>query len=429
MPLSNIQKPSTEGPTKKASTAKLRKRPPPKDRDGNGDITRSGTSIASRKRRCPRVTLASLQMDDEEDDPSRFTTSFGANSHSHNTWGLPVSTTIVATKRKRRTATFQDIPGLGRNHAGRSAGLFNHIPKLRSLETTPEHVDINCPTRSCFLRYSLEVRERIYGYFLRSPKSIIMNHDWTTVERCPDFVIKEILFICKQITAEALTFLYKNNTFHALLRENKSWLPFWSISRIPSTYLNLIRNVILECPKDSWSLDWYHKAAKSIETLAMTKPVLDTFTLVMTPQRVELSSTALGLEAAPMTFANFLWKDGEILIAIMKLHSKKLRVVVKNDDGRRIILEVDVGGIYTTLDDQESWFEKDRLYQQTRLALKKRVETELAAMKDRLEEIFNGERKAIKMGWCRIMGLDERLVGDKSRRYKGEMSGGWMAPV
>ncbi|QSZ29426.1 hypothetical protein DSL72_003940 [Monilinia vaccinii-corymbosi] len=232
--------------------------------------------------------------------------------------GLPASTTIVATKRKRRTATFKSPSGLSHHHAARGAGIFTRSPEPRSLETTPKPMEMNnSPTRSPLLRYPLEVRERIYGYFLRSPKSIIMKHDWKAVERRPDFSIKEILFICKQITTEALSFLYKNNTFHALLRENKSQIPDWCISKIPSTYLNLIRSVIFECPKDSWNLDWHRKAAKSIGTLALAKPVLNTFTILMTPQQLELNSTALGLEAAPITFADFLWEGGEVLAAIL----------------------------------------------------------------------------------------------------------------
>ncbi|KAI9648470.1 hypothetical protein NHQ30_003104 [Ciborinia camelliae] len=428
MPLSNTPKPSTEEPKKKASSTKPRKRPAPKDRDENGNIIGSQTSIASRKRRCPRVTMASLQIDDEDDDLSKFTTSFSTNSHSHNTWGLAVSTTIVAPKRKRKAATFKHGPGLSRNHAARSGGLFSRFPELRSLEATPEPVEMNSPTRSPFLRYPLEVRERIYGYFLRSPRSIIMNHDWKAVERCPSFVVKEILFICKQVTAEALSFLYRNNTFHAILRENQSRLPDWSISKIPSMYLKLLRNVILECPKENWNLDWYHKAANSIETLALAKPVLEIFTIVMTPQQVGLSSTALGLEAAPITFADFLWEGGEVMGAIMKLGCKRLGVVVKKDDGRRVVLEVNFGGIFATSDDHESWFEKDRLYQQTRVALKKRVEIELVAMKDKFEEVFNDEKKAVEMGWCRVMGRDERLVKDQRRQSNGEMSGGWRQP-
>ncbi|KAA8575224.1 hypothetical protein EYC84_004417 [Monilinia fructicola] len=371
MPLPKAQKLSNEGLRKEASTARSCKRSAPKDHDKNGDIIGSETSIASRKRRCPRVTMASLQIDDENDDLNQFTTSFGADSHSHNTWGLAVSTTIVATKRKRKTATFNLSPGFGLKHATHSACLSNGLPSPCSLETTPEVIEMNCPARSPLLRYPLEVRERIYGYFLRSPKSIIMNYDWKAVKRCPNFTIKKILFICKQITAEALSFLYKNNTFYALLRESKS-LPDWCISKVPSTYLSLIRNVILECPKDNWDLDWYYKAARSIGTLTLAKPVLDTLAIVMTPQQVQFSSTALGLEAAPITFADFLWKDGAVIAAIMKLGCKNLKVVMNKNDGRRIMLEIAVNRIFTTPDDQDDWFKNDRPYQQGREDLKKK---------------------------------------------------------
>ncbi|KAB8304556.1 hypothetical protein EYC80_003939 [Monilinia laxa] len=364
--------------------------------------------------------MASLQIDDENDDLSQFTTSFRADSHSHNTWGLPGSTTIVATKRKRKTATFNLSPGLGLKHASHGACLSNCLPSPCSLKTTPELVEFNCPIRSPLLRYPLEVRERIYGYFLRSPKPIIMNYDWKAIRRCPNFTINKILFICKQITAEALSFLYKNNTFYALLRESKS-LPDWGISKIPFTYLNLIKNVILECPKDNWDLNWYHTAAKSIRTLALAKPVLNTLAIVMSPQQVQLSSAALGLEAAPITFADFLWEDGEVFAAIMKLGCKNLKVVMKKDDGRRLMLEVAVNRIFTTSDDQNDWLKKDMPYQQGRENLKKEIKVELAALKDKFEQIFNDE-KAVAMGWCRVMGRDERLVKDQRRQSNREMS-------
>lgn len=248
-----MPKSSAGGANGKASSTY--KRSAPKGRDENGRIIGSMTSMASRKRRYPRVTMASLRDDDENDDLSQFTPAFSANSHSHNTWGIPASAMIAAPKRKYKRATSKQRPGLSRNHATRSAGLFNRYPELRSSEITPEPVETNSPTRSPFLRYPLEIRERIYGYFLRSPNSILVNYDWGAVERCPNFVIKKILFICKQISAEALSFLYRNNTFHALLRENMSQLPAWSIPRIPTIYLNLVRNVVLECPKDNWNLN------------------------------------------------------------------------------------------------------------------------------------------------------------------------------
>ncbi|APA09724.1 hypothetical protein sscle_05g044940 [Sclerotinia sclerotiorum 1980 UF-70] len=413
-----MPKPTTEGPKRKAS--KPRKRPLPNDRDINGNIVGSKTSIASRKRRCPRVTLASLQIDDEDDDLSKFTTSFGINSHSHNTWGIPSSTTIAAPKRKQKAFTFKQQLGVSRNHAG----FFNRFPGLRNFETTPEPVEIDCPSRSPFLRYPLDIREHIYGYFLRSRNSILMNYDWEAVERCPSFVVKKILFICKQISAEALSFLYKNNTFHALLRENKSGRPAWNIPRIPTVYLNLVRNVIFECPKDNWNLDWYHKAAKSINTLAIAKPVLETFTIVLTPKKVGFSSTALGFEDNAITFSDFLWDGGEIMSAIMKLVCKKLRVVVKKDNGRRIILDVDVfGSIFATSDDHEDWFKEDRTQQLARAALRTRVRSELIVIKDKFEEIFNNEEKAIEMGWCRVMDSDERLANNHRRQSGGVMSG------
>ncbi|TEY73506.1 hypothetical protein BOTCAL_0077g00260 [Botryotinia calthae] len=419
--------PSAGGPKGKVSNS--RKRPAPKDRDENGKIIGSMTSKASRKRRGPRITMASLQIDDENDDLSQFTPSFDANSHSHNTWGIPSSAMIVAPKRKRRSATSKQRPGLSRNHAARSAGLFNRYPELCSLETTPEPAEMNSLTRSPFLRCPLEVREQIYGYFLRSPYSILVNYDWEAVERCPDFIVKKILLICKQISAEALSFLYRNNTFHALLRENMSRPPAWSIPRITTTYLNLVKNVVLECPKDNWNLNWYYKAAKSIETLVVAKPVLKTFTIVLTPQQVGFTSAALGFEHTPITFADFLWEDGEVMNAIMKLSCKKLRIVVKKSDGRRLVLEVDThGGMLATTNDQEDWFKEDKVYQLSKLSLKTSVRKELAALKDKFEQIFHDEEKAIKMGWCGVMDSGERLVNNQHRPFKGAMRNGQPQP-
>ncbi|KAF7888372.1 uncharacterized protein EAF02_002913 [Botrytis sinoallii] len=419
-----MPKPSGEGPKGKVSNS--RKRPAPKDRDENGKIIGSMTSKASRKRRCARITMASLQIDDENDDLSQFTPSFDANSHSHNTWGIPSSAMIVAPKRKRKFATSKQRPGLGRNHTARSAGLFNRYPELCSREATPEPAEMNSPSRSPFLRYPLEVRERIYGYFLRSPNSILVDYDWEAVERCPGFVVKKIFFICKQISAEALSFLYKHNTFHALLRENMSRLPAWRIPRITTSYLNLLKNVVLECPKDNWNMDWYYKAAESIGTLVVAKPVLKTFTIVLTPQQVGITSTALGFEHAPITFADFLWEDGEIMNAIMKLSCQKLRIVVKKSDGRRLVLEIDIH--LATTNDQEGWFEEDKVYQLSRLSSQTRVRKELAELKDKFERIFHDEEKAIEMGWCRVMNSHERLVNNQRRLFEGAVGDGRSQP-
>ncbi|KAF7910990.1 uncharacterized protein EAF01_002498 [Botrytis porri] len=391
-----MPKPLGEGPKGKVSNS--RRGPAPKDRDENGRIIGSETSKASRKRHCARITMASLQIDDENDDLSQFTPSFADNSHSHNTWGIPSSATTVAPKRKRKPASSKQLPGLGRNYAARNAGLFNRYPELCSPETTPEPVETSSPTRSPFLRYPLEVRERIYGYFLRSPNSILVNYDWEAVERCPDFVVKKILYICKQISAEALSFLYKNNTLHALLRENMSRLPAWSIPRITTTFLNLVKNVVLECPKENWDLEWYYKAKESIEALVVAKTVLKTFTIVLTPRQVGFTSTALGFEHAPITFADFLWEDGEVMKAIVKLSCKQSRIVVKKGDGRRLVLKTDIhGGILATTNDEENWFKEDKVYQLSRLSLQTSVKKEVAELKDKFEQIFHDEEKAVEM--------------------------------
>lgn len=179
--------------------------------------------------------------------------------------------------------------------------------------------------------------------------------------------------------------------------------------------------MILECPKDNWDLNWYYKAARSIGTLTLAKPVLDTLAIVMTPQQVQFSSTALGLEAAPITFADFLWKDGAVIAAIMKLGCKNLKVVMNKNDGRRIMLEIAVNRIFTTPDDQDDWLKNDRPYQQGREDLKKKVKIELAALKDKFEQIFNDE-KVVEIGWCRVMGRDERLVKDQREQSDKEIN-------
>ncbi|PQE16990.1 hypothetical protein CJF30_00003700 [Rutstroemia sp. NJR-2017a BBW] len=305
----------TSNKAKKATVPKPRKAAAPKKprvskaRKARGEPS----SLSSRKRRGHHITRALLAMDDENDDLRQFDGVFAPGSHSASTWGTLSSGPIVGTVGAVRKSIFRSQKS---SKQKRTVTCFSELiadwqdPEIESASREP-----NSPTRSLFLRYPLEVREKIYAILLR-----------------------------------------------------------------------------------------------------MAKPMLESLTIVVSPQRVGMSSTALGLEANPITFADFFWLDGGIMKAIMELRCKTLRVVVKKGNGRRVLMEVDLRYVMLsrkieTQNDAPSWFARDPSCLEPRLAREAKAIEELAALKERFEGIFKNDERAVGEGWCRFMDADEKIIG------------------
>jgi len=198
-------------PRRKAETAKKRAATP------------EFSSLASRKRRRPSCSVASLAaLEDEETLESKFVALFEKPSHSHLTWGKSSSSPIVATKRKGKCKQRHVF-----NTGKRMAFLFGYLEETEKLPNSPKY--------SILLRFPLEIREKIYGYLLLYEKPIIVKYLMMLYSKCfieltslrADLTQVEslnlrchaILRVCKQISDEAARFLYQRNTFRAVLRK------------------------------------------------------------------------------------------------------------------------------------------------------------------------------------------------------------------
>jgi len=127
------------------------------------------TSLASRKRRQPSCSVASLAaLEDEEILENQFCGLFNKGSDSHLTWGKTQSQPILATREK------------GRRKKRHAIDIGASMAFLFSYHEDPEKLP-NSPERSILLRFPLEIREQIYGFILKYEKSIIIKYITTLV--------------------------------------------------------------------------------------------------------------------------------------------------------------------------------------------------------------------------------------------------------
>lgn len=277
-------------------------------------IKGSETSLAERRRRQPTCSLASLRdLENEETLESDFIGLFGLDSENHDTWGKSEIQPIPATKKKGKT------PRIYQEHGKQTFSVLgpHNGPKIP-----------NSPDRSFFLRFPLEIRENIYEKLLHYPASIVVKHDFTMVERV-NLRKFPILRVCGQIREEATRFVYLVNVFRIILRTPRETYHLRESFIIKQNYLAYMRNVIIECEKNNYAFDWYENACASLEKLVRVKATLDSLTFIMSPQRVGLTTTAVGTEANPIAFADFLYFPGRLMKVFRQIRCKGLNVIIK----------------------------------------------------------------------------------------------------
>jgi hypothetical protein len=122
--------------------------------------------------------------------------------------------------------------------------------------------------------------------------------------------------------------------------------------------------------------------------------------LAFIPSRVGITTTALGRESNPVTFADFLWYDGAIMAAVRHLAPKRLNVVIKKNGNKRFLLSVDMN--YSQAISEETPLANPETI---RLAQAKAdiVHEELRGLKSRFEEIFEDDAFALQEGHCRLI--------------------------
>lgn len=390
---------ATKSAPKSSSTSRKR---PSQNSTSENDIPY--TSLAERKRRQPTCSMASLrELETEVTIEENFIGLFGNHSDNHYTWGKTEAKPIVATKRKRRNGALSI-----RELAGFPPSLFGSFD-----EGPPEPIIPNSPDRSPFLRLSQEIREKIYAKFLLYKRPIIMRPEWDIVEN-KLYRNNAILFVCKQINTEATSFLYKNNVFRTILRPPPSSFYYRETFSIEAKFLPLFKNIIISCEKENYHLEWYEKACTSIKKLSNANVALDSLTLVTFPQKVGMSDTAVGEEDNPITFADFFYANGQFMTELKKLRCKFLNIVVKKIDFQdmdpqdnmwRLLISLDLRYLHAAT------FVRDELANEETIKFARSkaeaVEEELMGLKEKFEEVFEDDDRAMEEGKCRLMDVDE----------------------
>jgi len=105
---------------------------------------------------------------------------------------------------------------------------------------------------------------------------------------------------------------------------------------IAPKFLSFIQNITLEGAKDNYDLGWYEKGCECVEKLGEANAVLQSLTLVVTPQKLRRAVTAMGVQSNIVTFADFLWTRGRFMRAFRILACKELRIVIKKRKAVRI---------------------------------------------------------------------------------------------
>ncbi|TVY34239.1 hypothetical protein LSUB1_G007561 [Lachnellula subtilissima] len=358
--------------------------------------------VNTRFKRPFQISRGSLWREDiKPEDIEELAKKLQEDSSSHATWGNTSQDPIVGNKRKKGKTT-----AVRRGADGQ--GIMSYIEMREDLiASTRKAIIPNTLERTPILQVPLEVRERIYGYILQYPKPILLKPDWTTPER-NIFVSHSILFTCKQFAHECTSFLYSQNTFQALLRPSTSRQRMYDDTPLlQATFHHLFRHVVLEYAKDCWSIDWFERTATSLQTLVAANPSLDSLTLVLSPKKVGLSTTALGMQPNPITFADFLWDGGVVMQAISKLCPRTLKVVVKKG-ARRFGIEVDMWGLKILM--RGHWEGANEVGVQMAEDRGVMVREELGDLRARFEEVFEDDGVAVAVGRCTVLGEDEGAV-------------------
>jgi hypothetical protein len=358
---------------------------------------RNITTQGARDRKRFKLTRASIYQD--VDIESITTLAQKLQGESVYSWGIPKTEPIHASQKKKTRSRI----------AKKTPEEEAYLRMMEDMRPKRGPIIPNSPERSPILRIDLEVREKIFSYLLVYKKPIMVKEDWTTVERNP-YQSHAIVQTCKQFAEEASQYIYKANTFQAILRT-----PTTIFRRredpveIHPKYCSLFRNIIIDSAVHCWDSEWFEKVTAGLQKLITARAAIQSLTFILnSPKRVGLTTTALGMEYNPITFADFLWYDGAIMEAVRNLHPKTLNIVVKKSGGKRFLMSVDM--TY-----HRAGFEETPLANTETIRLAKAkagmVKEELLGLKDRFEEIFEDDEWALQCGKCRLLEDGERVSG------------------
>ena len=330
---------------------------------------------------------------------------------SQERWGDTITGAISSLKKKGRAPKVQNYFS-GR---GSLAPLFSQSPGEEPTLFIP-----NSPDRSPLLGIPVAVREKIYGFLLSDSKPVIVGPDWETLQG-KVLRYNGLQYVCKQIGDEASKFMYNHGVFLAMLRETHKTSALDKTLFIDPKFLSLFRNVVINCPKDNWDMNWHEKAALAVDKLAEANAFLTSLTIVVCPSRgTGTSTTALGLQANPIHFADFFYFSGPLMISIRRLRLKVLNIVIKkrimisiHNTGftagmKRLLMSVNLTYLHARNAGENALANEDNVMIAHEHAIA--LENELQSLKYKFEAIFEDHEKALQGGLCRELAEDEAIT-------------------
>lgn len=309
--------------------------------------------------------------------------------NSKETWGTTRTGALASIKKKGKA------PRVHNHFTGFDslASLFRNASDEEPTTDVP-----NGPDTSPLIGLPLEVRENIYGFLLSETTPVVVEPDWETLQGRVRRN-KNLQYVCKQLADESSKFLYTHNVFLAMLRRTRRLYGVEDIPPIYPKFISLFRNVVIHCPMDKWNMDWHLTAASAVNKLANAGSFLTSLTIVVCPSRGKgTSSTALGLEANPLHFADFFYFSGPLMTSIRRLRCKVLNIIVKkrvvepdSDLGtkseiKRFLISVDLTYLHSG-ELQHGPLANENTITITRERVTA-LESELQGLKDRVEYVF-----------------------------------------
>jgi hypothetical protein len=128
-----------------------------------------------------------------------------------------------------------------------------------------------------------------------------------------------------------------------------------------------------------------------------------TFILALEERKLDMTTTALGLELNPIAFADFLWYNGAIMAAVRDLSPKTLNVIMKKS-GKKYMMSVDMT-YHQAACEETSLANTETIRLAEAKALE--VKTELMSLKETFEEMHKNPDLVAQNGKCRLLGDSE----------------------
>jgi hypothetical protein len=380
----------------------------------NRPPTKEPSSLASRKRRRAGLSMGEIyagDVEDEGENPRNHSEEFAPDSTVHNTWGVPATGPFHAARKRRHIG----LQGLVVCRGKQSA--FAKYKMEEMIETEP--CAPNNPERCILLRFPLEIRWEIYGYLLIHDKNILVHSDLSTVHPInpPNH---SVLRICKQMALEATCFMYEKNVFHVLVRQAPREM--FCANMIYQKYLPFLRKVIIEPAKENWSSKWLKATAGCIEKLTTAGTVLESLTIIISPQKLGPKISLVGMEQGPISFSDWFFATPKVplkdhmkhvpvsclMLELVKLRCKVINIIIRLGEGKKALISLNVGRLKIN-QVTDNWLPPKPEVMWRKRCNEILLKRELRDLKARIEAVFMHPEKMIDEGKARWMDKNSNL--------------------